>query len=170
MHRHETPIELATAVSRHAPRHPKSILDPAVGTGVLLEPMLHRHKKTLDQVVCVDTDSAALLEASAKLSEVFSPITLINEDFLGVCSADSLKFDCIVMNPPFGGKMAALVKLALDGPRCVPIEAAFVLKAVRLLQPGGRLLAIVPASLVSSLTTQWVRRQLEPPRESRRPF
>ncbi len=95
-----------------------------------------------------------------KLSQVFTPITLINGDFLDECSADSLKFDCIVMNPPFGGKMAALVKLALDRPRCVPIEAAFVLKAVRLLQPGGRLLAIVPASLVSCLTTQWVRRQL----------
>lgn len=74
-------------------------------------------------------------------------------------------FDCVVMNPPFAGRRKrwkSLVGLknllGLDSvPDVGPVEAGFVLGAIALLRPGGRLLAVLPASLMTSPSTGWVR-------------
>ena len=46
------------------------------------------------------------------------------------------------------------------GYRSIPIEVAFIVRAVRLLNPNGVLLAIVPATLISSFKTSWLRQYL----------
>ena len=36
--RHDTPLSVATVLAKHAPRSARSILDPCVGSGALVEP------------------------------------------------------------------------------------------------------------------------------------
>jgi len=49
---------------------------------------------------------------------------------------------------------------ARQGVRFVPIEAAFVTRALGLLRPGGRLLAVLPSTLIAGLRTIWLRELL----------
>lgn len=44
--------------------------------------------------------------------------------------------------------------------RTAPTEVAFIIKSLLFLRPGGRLLAVVPCSVVSSLKTDWFRRYI----------
>jgi len=79
-------------------------------------------------------------------------------------SSDGL-FDCIIMNPPFAGRAESLHRVSLvqvggqGSGRCryAPLEASFVLRGIELLRPKGRLLAILPGSLVCSNRTSWFR-------------
>jgi len=74
-------------------------------------------------------------------------------------------FDCIVMNPPFAARrhqwksFAAVKELAgVHGlPNIGPVEVGFVIGAIALLKPKGRLLAILPASMVSAPASSWLR-------------
>jgi hypothetical protein len=81
---------------------------------------------------------------------------------------ESNGFHCVLTNPPFAGKRGELVNFDgsaeiskfKGGGKAVPIEVAFVIKSVGLLRPGGRLLAIVPSSIIASLSTKWLREHL----------
>jgi hypothetical protein len=70
------------------------------------------------------------------------------------------------MNPPFAASKSKLCRLdgAVAGAevrtRHMPLEAAFLCRAIDLLQPVGRLLAIVPCSIVMSESLQWLRREM----------
>lgn len=68
------------------------------------------------------------------------------------------------MNPPFAAKKTALVKISLSsklgGISYVPVESAFVWRAVQLLRCGGRLLAILPPSVISSFQGTRLRQWL----------
>ena len=72
------------------------------------------------------------------------------------------------MNPPFSGRIEDWVNIdiAKEYPalnrrlRYIPIEVAFVIRSIRLLNPNGTLLAIVPATIISSLKTSWLRQYL----------
>jgi tRNA1(Val) A37 N6-methylase TrmN6 len=171
MDRHETPRELAVALARHAPRLVGSILDPCVGTGALLEPLLRRLQKAATNVVCIDADQDVLGEVRTRFEPMLGRrLSLVCQDFLAWPGQSSRSdaadgFDCVVMNPPFAARRADWVRVRLNSAeigreRSGPLEAAFVAKAVRELRPGGQLLAIVPSSLVSSARTAWLRRAL----------
>jgi hypothetical protein len=90
-------------------------------------------------------------------------MTLLNTDFLQVDLDAS--FDCVVMNPPFAGKRQDLRNVTVaddgngDGAICrkSPVEGAFLLRAAQLLKPGGRILAVLPSSIVASNTAKWIR-------------
>ena len=93
----------------------------------------------------------------------------IHTDFLDWSHGDmSGGFDCIFMNPPFSAKKANLrksfekwnVDLGMGRLRHMPIEAAFLCKALGLLRHGGRLLCVVPCSIVMSESLGWIRRLL----------
>lgn len=173
MSRYYTPIDVARALARHAPKQISMLMEPAVGTGVLLEPLRQR-LPSCDRIICIDKDSNALEQLKSNLSPLLEPkIKIIHGDFLSLPrhsfdNVDVNGFDCIVMNPPFGGKRSKLVEIdcavempgVCKGTRRIPIEMAFVLRAVRLLKPTGRLLAVVPSSVVSSLSTKWLREYL----------
>src|SRR5882672_9099725 len=173
MTRHDTPIEIAHALAKHAPKQVSSILEPAVGAGALLEPFATRFEKSITRIVGIDIDSSALGLVRSKLGGVANHFEPICEDFLQWSAPDNGEgakelFDCVVMNPPFSGRRERLVSLDLAdeapglGSRIckVPIEVAFVLRAMKLLKAGGRLLAIVPSSLISSSSTAWIRKYL----------
>ncbi len=170
---HATPLDVAHALARHAPRRMASILEPSVGSGVLLQPLIERLKKSAKKIVCIDSDANALSSVELALKPLFgSTLQLVEDDFLKwsdrFSSNSAGLFDCIIMNPPFQGRRDSLVKISLDD-SCsgtsktdgyVPIEVAFVVRGLKLLKPGGRLLAIVPSSVVSSSATNWIRKYL----------
>jgi len=168
---YDTPAEVAKALARHAPRSIETLLDPAVGNGALLDPILNRLSASPKHVVCIDSNKDLLVGLRGRLEERLGrSLRLINADFLEWSSPSNMRYrrlciDCIVMNPPFMGRKNGLVKvdLSADFPKIggashfAPIEVAFVLRAARLLRPGGRLLAVVPLSVVASITTRWAR-------------
>lgn len=167
MDSYDTPRSVASALARHAPRRIRRLLDPAVGHGVLVEAVGTAVVAAGGRAVCVDVDSEALVACKKHLRSL-SGVTAeyLNLDFLK-WGAGRERFDCIIMNPPFAAKKQYAVPLGLEGPpsrfgnhRLVPIEAAFVLKAVDLLEPGGRLLAVLPSSVILGQLFAWLRRHL----------
>ena len=170
MRRHETPIAIANALARHGPRKLACILDPSVGNGALLEPFFRRSKAGFT-AFAVDTDSRALNRVRAKFgTESGNDLRVVHGDFFDwACSYASRRdklFDCVVMNPPFAGRkgkwrdLAGVAKLLnLETfPEVGPVEAGFVLAAIALLRPGGRLLAVLPALIMTTPSSAWVRR------------
>jgi hypothetical protein len=169
MRRHETPLAIAYALARHRPREVTRILDPAVGNGVLLEPFFRRSKAGFE-AFAVDSDSRPLKRVRATFGgEPSKGLRVVHADFLEWAGRYAARrgelFDCVVMNPPFVGRkgkwkpLAGIKKLIdLDAvPDSGPVEAGFVLGAIALLRPGGRMLAVLPASLVTAPSCAWVR-------------
>jgi N-6 DNA Methylase len=163
---HYTPLDVAQVLAKHLPRNIISLLDPAVGTGLLLGPVLKRYGKSL-KVTGVDVDLDALHAFKTTLPRDIQ-VDLIHDDFLE-WSKKRLKkkedrFDCVLMNPPFSAKKMHSVQLLSEGngldktrSRSVPVEAAFLYRAIQLLNPRGRLLGIFPSSLISAISTRWLR-------------
>jgi hypothetical protein len=146
------------------------ILDPAVGNGVLLEPFLRRVKGPSFDIFAIDSDLRPLKRLRRKFdSHSGKRISIIQADFLEWASVYRKRkgelFDCVVMNPPFAGRrhrwrsLAGVNKLVgVNSLRAVgPVEAGFVVASIGLLRAKGRLLAILPASLVASSGLAWVR-------------
>jgi predicted RNA methylase len=170
MSRYETPEEIARLLAQHGPRRASSLLDPAVGTGVLVKPLVARFAKSLRELVCIDTDSRILRPLRRTLGPTAGyNLRFVHGDFLewsdGAQSGLREGFDCVVMNPPFGGRQGDMVSVDLanefpsagQGTHFAPIEAAFVTRALGLLRPGGRLLAVLPSTLITGLGTIWLR-------------
>lgn len=169
MKRYDTPPEVAAVLARHCPRNVTSVLDPSVGSGVLVAPFLSRLKGA-GKVTCVDISPEAIIEAKQNLGEQ-SPsgvkVRFVEGDFLDWSERQkrSLRhsFDVVVLNPPFAGKLSewrsAPSELFQTRSR-VPLEIAFLVRCIELAKPGGSVLAIVPASVVSGEQTNWVRQDL----------
>ena len=76
-----------------------------------------------------------------------------------------MSFDCVLMNPPFAAtrsdcRTVDLTPSILDmyKPSApIPVEAAFICVAHHLLAVGGRLLAVLPCSVIMSQSLQWLR-------------
>lgn len=72
------------------------------------------------------------------------------------------------MNPPFGATKASLHQMVWNDPiapsglrtRYLPLEAAFVCRAIELLEEHGRLLAVLPCSLPTSDSLRWLREEM----------
>jgi tRNA1(Val) A37 N6-methylase TrmN6 len=163
---YSTPDAVATALSRHAPRRIRRLLDPAVGLGVLVESLASRIVACDGEVLCIDVSAEALAACRKRLDGKTIRAKFLNADFLN-WAAGRERFDCIIMNPPFAGKKGDHVQLnstrsLLDyaAPSEVSSEVAFVIKAIDLLDHGGRLLAVLPSSVVSSQGSIWLRRYL----------
>jgi tRNA1(Val) A37 N6-methylase TrmN6 len=136
---------------------------------VLLKPLIARLKKQGARVVCIDIDSRAISQAERLLDPLLGPrVRYINTDFLSWSEGRRAVFDCVVMNPPFAGGKQHLRRLKLSGAlgrvagshKFMPLEAAFLCRAIELLSKGGRLLAVLPTSIVMSESTQWLRNLL----------
>jgi len=167
MDRYDTPKFVATALARHAPRRIRRLLDPAVGHGVLVEALGSRMMAGNGRALCIDVDSLALGECKIHLGTL-PDITAeyLNVDFLK-WTGEQQRFDCIIMNPPFGGKKQHEVPLNRSGrfpnshvPNVASLEAAFVFKAIEMLEPGGRLLAVLPSSVILGQASVWLRQYL----------
>jgi hypothetical protein len=131
----------------------------------LIAPLAARLRRQNSSVYCIDTDLDAVLGVANLLSSSLpEDAKYIHSDFLDWSALPQIpKFDCIVMNPPFAATKSQLKRLDFGycdvpaSPRYMPLEAAFLCKALDLLAHKGRLLAIVPCSIVMSESLQWLR-------------
>ncbi len=156
---YETPLAVSEYIAAHAPRKCASLLDPAVGRGSLIRPFIQT--PGLERILAVDRRSSCAQHLLGLRSD---KLRFLQADFLRKRIADG--FDCIVMNPPFAARPSDQIEMSITTSEekstrlRIPVEAAFVFRAVRLLNPGGRLLAILPASFISSSKLQWAREYL----------
>jgi N-6 DNA Methylase len=161
--RHETPLQIAALLARYAPRRTRSVLDPAAGLGVLARPFFARQTCTRVELLDVDRRVVGKLK-NERLSG--KSLTVSQANFLRWAEPGGRgcrkRFDCIVMNPPFAGRIEEFVCIRLHSKRLknVSIETAFVYLAIHLLRLGGRLLAILPPSIVSGESNRWLRKYL----------
>jgi len=168
--RYETPETVARVIARHVPKRGGTLLDPCVGRGCLIKPVMRYMGERLQRTVCVDTSEQALDEFSSGLDKrTRRMVTCINANFLELTQAcgphfGGQLFDCVVMNPPFLAKKQDHVivdELGQGrGKHVAPVEAAFIVRGVELLKPGGRLLAVLPPSVISGASAEWLRLRL----------
>ena len=167
MKRFDTPREVAYELARHVPQNLNTVLDPAVGAGALLIPLAERFKRKQTCLYCIDLDSDILAKLEENLMpSLVSTAKLINADFLDWSFKQiSSSFDCILMNPPFSGtkryhrqiSVSEQFRGVVSANPYMPLEAAFLCKAHDLLKNNGRLLAILPSSIIMSQSMQWLR-------------
>lgn len=163
MKRHETPHSVAAELAKHAPRHLETVLDPAVGTGALIAPLLQRFRNQNTLLHCIDIDGKVINQLRKSPTLQFpESATFVKADFLKwSCRSGCPSFDCVVMNPPFAAGKLNLLRTSDFGfddvNRSVPLEVAFTMKAVNLLNDNGRLLAVLPCSVVMAEKCQWLR-------------
>lgn len=165
--KHYTPSEIAAELARFAPCDIQTLLEPSVGNGNLLTPFLMR--ENVGHIVAIDKDQHAIRDLTGT-HEAYDNISFINADFIEWShpANEHVSFDCVVMNPPFLAKNEALIRVDLQEEQItthkhvkhLPMEVVFVLRAIRLLKPSGKLLAIVPASVINASKMSWVRDHL----------
>src|ERR1700730_10842562 len=101
MVRHETPLGIANELARHAPDKIERLLDPAVGTGILLEPFLKVAAKPRYEVFAVERDEKPLNRLSQKFESRCLRLETVADDFLNWARGFRARklglFDCIVM-------------------------------------------------------------------------
>ncbi len=131
-----------------------------------MKPFASLLRKQESQLFCIDSDTRAISQAEDALCPLLpAGVSYVNADFLTWSQRASSIFDCVVMNPPFAAGKSHLRQVRLPhhlhgvagGGRFMPLEAAFVCRAIELLREGGRLLAVLPCSIVMSQSTQWLR-------------
>jgi tRNA1(Val) A37 N6-methylase TrmN6 len=165
MARHETPEDIAAVLARFAPRRISRLLDPAVGGGRLIEPLLERLAAQRSRVVCLDVDGGILNGVARSLRpSLRGNLRTEVTDFLEWSSPRyrRRKFDCIVMNPPFLGRKQNETQMQIrwngeEEMRNVSVEAAFTIRSLGLLAAKGVLLSVLPASLISGKNAAWIR-------------
>lgn len=143
------------------------VLDPGAGTGSLGAAVVDHLTRagTRDvSLVAVEVDAGLLDPLNATLDDCASSAgthtLLVNESFIdwgvdlctGFGSIGLEAFDLIVMNPPYkkiGTGSHERRQLARVGVSVTNLYAAFVSLAIRLLKPGGQLVAITPRSFAN---------------------
>lgn len=134
---HYTPPHLIDIIRRHLPTKYDNILEPSCGEGALLNAI---KPERLSSVTAIDIDPIPLSE----VKEAFLGIDAISTCFLEWKTSD--RFDLILMNPPFSGKKSNWVTFKS---KKMPIEIAFILKAINLCSEDGCIIAILPKSIIS---------------------
>ena len=142
--RFDTPSRVADAVADWVPRSARRVLDPAVGMGNLIAPLLKISSKI--RITGWDLDQQALRTARTALSHVGKQrLTLNHGDFLAA-KTPSKPFDCVVMNPPFAARPNQ--RRSVIDEFSLPDELAFLHKGLKWLRATGRLIAILPEGVV----------------------
>lgn len=137
-----TPDQIVKLIRKHIPGSVRTVLEPAVGEGALLDALGSLKEKVLLTLVEVDKKRIELIRTA------FQSAHIVNDDFLHWSTYQSdLKFDLIITNPPFSARKDHLV--SFEGKRR-PIEFAFIMRCLQMLSDKGTLIAIVPGSLMNS--------------------
>ena len=111
--RYDTPRSVATVLARHAPRNVRTILDPCVGSGALVDPLVSRAVSQKADVVCIDIDGQAVESVKRRFEpRLGSRLHVEQADFLSARTTKRLwrflsSIDCVLMNPPFAGQKRA---------------------------------------------------------------
>src|SRR5262249_44362527 len=138
-------VDLAAELARYVPKSARRILDPCTGNGALIRPLLSADVN----LFAVDIRSSAIT-VTKKTFQFSRRLCTRQGDFLRIPLGRWEKYmDCVIMNPPFSGKRESYVTSEeCNGIHRTSIEVAFVRKGIQCLRQGGRLVAIVPPSIV----------------------
>jgi len=166
---YRTPEVIADLVSQYLGYDGGALLDPAVGDGSLVKPLAKLRIKR-GTIWGIDVNESHILALSEeKLTwNTLLDYRFIAADFLDwkpesvTLQSEGGFFDRIVLNPPFRHRRGMLRKVGLPGAGVdqrywVSIEAAFLLRAIELLKDNGRLVAVLPVSLIAGETYSWFR-------------
>jgi adenine-specific DNA-methyltransferase len=146
---------------------PVRLLDPGAGVGSLAAAVaerFHRDAGTFVSVTAVELDDHLAPRLASTLTDIektFGAATeLVRDNFIdwgsdraaGFAAIGFEPFDLVVMNPPYR-KIATTsperLRVSGLGVEVSNLYAAFVAVAVRLLKPGGQLVAIIPRSFAN---------------------
>lgn len=146
---HPTPAAIVNGIIRkHIPKSARKVLEPAFGDGALLGGV------DLDKcdVTCVDID----IDKVKNGQKVFwnKEIKFVHSDFVQV-KFQRESFDLVVCNPPFDGR-----KLTEYNEEKLPVEAVFLQKSIDVCKPKGRLIFVLPSSVVQGTRLSLFRRKL----------
>lgn len=153
-----TPEGLANTIADWVVRTGRErLLEPSVGGGALATAAVRRARvinpaENDFSLVCCDISDAAI----AALPAMNCPIDLYTRDFLSLSPIEVGSVDAVAMNPPFirNHALPADVRKRLRAEFAIGGAAGlwvyFLLHATRFLNRGGRIAAIVPASITFS--------------------
>ena len=120
---YDTPSHLAHKLVRHVPKRLTRVLEPAVGKGALLRPLLRRFQNQNPRLVCIDIDADSLDEVHTVLQSRGIQAEYVNKDFLDWATLQpASSFDCILMNPPFAGSRRDCRRLQVPSLKSVNID------------------------------------------------
>ncbi len=162
-----TPEYIATFLVDWAIRNPQDeILEPCCGDGVFLEAIAERLTRitadslNLNKVTGIEIDLPTANQSYSRMYDRFKMgPTIIPKGFFETLPLLSLEFyDVVIGNPPFVGykyffkeeRERALAYLENQGFKPSKLTNAwvpFIVAAINLLKPGGRLAMVVPAGL-----------------------
>jgi type I restriction enzyme M protein len=144
-------------------RHPKSVIDPFCGAGLLLE-----------QVgVLVPSASFVGVEINSPMAGVAKSLAQISESKIDIRKGDSFKlflegrfdsFDTVVANPPFGATASSVsssdsrIPQELRNSTGIPSEILGIEVCVSILKPGGVLGIVLPTSVLTNKSWSGLRR------------
>jgi adenine-specific DNA-methyltransferase len=148
------------------PRPNSIILDPGCGTGRFIDGVVRwcgRHGRALPRLLGIESDSRHLSEARRRVSHL-DTVEILNEDFL---APRTDTFDYIVCNPPYVSITGLSESERSDyrerystATGRFDLYLLFFEQALRLLNPGGRLVFITPEKFIYVRTAGPLRRAL----------
>jgi SAM-dependent methyltransferase len=130
-------VEAYAEVPRRRRGHPARVLEPSAGVGALVEALRAYLGRDPEWTRITAIEQDAQRAAHLPCDEQVTVRHMSFEAFAQQALAAGDRFDLVVMNPPFAV------------PGNASLWAAHVQLAWRLLAPGGRLVAIVPAAVLA---------------------
>lgn len=172
-----TPPDLAAFLTRWVlEARPRRILEPACGAGVFLHALAQREPAGLEAVVgceCDPIEASKARRAGSMRNRSTHRLAIHTTDFLrwALARLDVPQFDAALGNPPFiryqyldaAQQQRAediFSRLGLPFTRHTNAWVPFVIAALALLRPAGRLAMVVPAELLHVLHARGLRRFL----------
>lgn len=146
---------------------PMRVLDPGAGVGSLATAVVERFRREAAgglSVTAVEIDEVLVPALQGTLDDLAMTIgvqtELVRDDFIswgtdravGFSASNFEPFDLVVMNPPYrkiATGSAERLRVSHLGVEVSNLYAAFVAVAIRLLKPGGQLVAIIPRSFAN---------------------
>ncbi|MHA1450204.1 MAG: HsdM family class I SAM-dependent methyltransferase, partial [Candidatus Hodarchaeales archaeon] len=158
-----TPSDIAAFMAKFSAlkRNVRSILDPAIGTGILVKKLLDQRPDLNDEKITVtgyDIDPLMIKASKIALDPYRVFFTARNDDFM--LSEGEEKHDVIVANPPYvksnrienktvyADKISKELNLNLNG--TLGLDSFFLLHSLSYLDDDGLIIFITPAEFLNS--------------------
>ena len=130
-----------------------NILEPSIGTGQFIDYIIKLNKKA--NITGIELDNELFTDVTKSYSKYIkkNQIKLINQDFLKHQFVSENLFDLIIGNPPYF-EMNLTNEQKKDYNEIISgrvnIYSLFIFKCINLLKEKGRLIFVIPTSLLSS--------------------
>lgn len=132
------------------------ILEPSVGDGSMLRPLLNRKIDTNVTAIELDSDEASKAQKLVLNDKRFN---VINNDFFKFYSNNKVKFDAVIGNPPYiryqfltieqrEVQSNILKKNGMKPNKLINSWVAFTVACIEMLKEGGKIAFVLPTDLL----------------------